>query len=179
MPLASLQPTRTLDLSFYTGRTLYGSEPTIDTIWNGGTDVPVEYRADLVAAQIGRSSCLGLRATTASLSSLVYKAESHPPGRLGCFRLLSRLLLVEYMGLFYIASCLISRDHHSRPPKFEDSSKHLKTQARRLLLFNLDHNGTAINDAVHLLTENFELNTEQLTRIRSRLFLRTMDTQQL
>lgn len=178
MPLASLQPTRTLDLSFYTGRTLYGSEPTIDTIWNGGTDVPVEYRADLVAAQIVAASCLGLRATTASLSSSSTKLSLTHRAAWGVSDLSIRLLLVEYMGLFYIASCRSAVTiTHDLP--IEDSSKHLKTQARRLLLFNLDHNGTAINDAVHLLTENFELNTEQLTRIRSRLFLRTMDTQQL
>lgn len=178
MTLAPLQPTRTLNLSFYTGRTLYGPEPTIHTIWNGGIDVPAEYRADLVTAQIVAASCLGLRATKASLSSSSTKMSLTHPSAWSVSKLSSRLLLTEYMGLFYIGSCQSAvTTTHDLP--IEDSSMRLKTQARRLLLFNLDHNGTAINDAVHLLTENLELNTEQLTSIRNRLLIQTMDTQQL
>lgn len=173
MTLAPLQPARTLDLSFYTGRTLYGSEPTIDTIWNGGIDVPVEYLADLVTAQIVAASCLGLRATKASLSSSSTKlCLTHRAGW-SVSELSSRLLLTEYMGLFYIGSCQSAvTTTHDLP--IEDSSMRLRTQARRLLLFNLDHNTTAINSTVHLLTENLELNAEQLTNFRDSLILQTI-----
>lgn len=178
MPLASLQPTRTLDLSFYTGRTLYGAEPTIHTTWNGGIDVPVEYLADLVTAQIVAASCLGLRATKASLSTSSTKLSLTHQASWNVSELSSRLLLTQYMGLFYIGSCQSAvTTTHDLP--IEDGSMRLKTQARRLLLFNLDHNSTAINNAVHLLSENHELNAEQLTNFRDRLILRTIDPVQL
>lgn len=173
MTLAPLPSTRTLDLSFHTGHTLYSPTPTIVTVWNGEIDVPIEYRADLLAAQIVAAACLGLRATKALLTtSSAQLSITHSP--LSVAELSHRLLLTEYSGLFYICSTQTAvTTTHDLP--IEDSSARLKTAARRLLLLNLDHNPIIIEHAVHTLKADLELSTEQIAHIQDHVTAQPID----
>lgn len=164
MTIAPLPPTRTLDISFHTGRTLYGPAPAIATVWNGGVDVPTEYRAELLTAQIVAATCLGLKAEVAFLNAhSTHLTITHAP--LSVADLSQKLLLTEYAGLFYIhpaQAAMITT--HDLP--IEDSSTQLQSEALRLLVFNLDRNPVAIDEAVKILTDQTELTSTQLKHIQ-------------
>lgn len=164
MTIAPLPPTRTLDISFHTGRTLYGPAPAIATVWNGDIDVPTEHRAELLTAQIVAATCLGLKAEVAFLKpQSTHLTITHSPLSVG--DLSQKILLTEFAGLFYIRpsqAAMITT--HDLP--VEDSSAQLRSAARRLLVFNLDRNPVAIDEAVRILTDQAELTSTQLHHIQ-------------
>lgn len=173
MPIAPLPPTRTLDISFHTGRTLYCPTPAISTVWKGGVDVPTEYRAELLSAQIVGATCLGLKIEVAFLNPhSTHLTITHAP--LSVADLSQKLLLTEYAGLFYIhpsQAAMITT--HDLP--IEDSSAQLQSEARRLLVFNLDRNPIAIDEAVKILTDQTELTSTQLKHIQQGVTVQTGD----
>lgn len=167
MTTIQLPPIRTLDITFHTGRTLFGPAPVIATVWNGGIDVPLEHRAELLTAQIVAATCLGLKAAGAFLNPhSTHLTITHPP--LSVADLSQKLLLAEYAGAFYIHSsqaALITT--HDLP--IEDSTTQLQSEARRLLVLNLDRNPAIINETVKILTAATALTPKQLEHIQGAL----------
>lgn len=167
MTTTSLTPTPALDITFLTGRTLLTAEPTVSTSWNGDVDVALEYRADLLAAQTVAAHCLHLTCLRARIGiDSTHLTVENPALEIG--ELSRRLLLVEYAGLFYIRSSqTVMTTTHDLP--IENNQQLIKSDAQRLLLFNLDHNPGAIEHAVRCLVATNELTATDLEHVRSRL----------